>query len=301
MPMISENWANLLLPALKRVFFQGMDERMQSIIPMLFNVQTSTRDNEKTLGVEDINQIPEYKGALEYADWNEGYLKTFTFPEYALAISIERKLYDDAQYNIMNQRALRLGLSFARTRETHAASVFNNAFTAGDYAGTDTKALCATDHPYGVSNATTASNKGTSELSVASVISTYEAMLTTKSPSGGVHNVIPDMLLVPPTLAAKGWEIINSTLKPDTGNNNANFVQGQGMKVVTWNYLTDTNNWFMVDSQLAMMHLHWFNRIQPEFEFDPTGSYNLKSNYRGYARWGYGFDDWRFIYGHAVA
>ena len=300
MPMISENWANLLLPALKRVFFQGMDERMQSVIPMLFNVQTSTRDNEKTLGVEDINQIPEYKGALEYADWNEGYLKTFTFPEYALAISIERKLYDDAQYNIMNQRALRLGLSFARTRETHAASVFNNAFSAS-YLGTDSKALCATDHPYGVGNATTASNKGTSELSVTSVISTYEAMLTTKSPSGGVHNVIPDMLLVPPTLAAKGWEIINSTLKPDTGNNNANFVQGQGMKVVTWNYLTDTNNWFMVDSQLAMMHLHWFNRIQPEFEFDPTGSYNLKSNYRGYARWGYGFDDWRFIYGHEVA
>lgn len=300
MSMISENWANLLLPALKKVFFQGMDERMQSVIPMFFNVQTSNRDSEKTLGVEDINQIPEYKGALEYADWNEGYLKTFDFPEYALAISIERKLYDDAQYNIMNQRALRLGFSFARTRETHAASVFNNAFSTS-YLGTDSKALCATDHPLGKGNATAASNKGTSELSVSSVISTYEAMLTTKSPSGAVHNVIPDTLLVPPTLAAKGWEIINSTLKPDTGNNNANFVQGQGMKVVTWNYLTDTNNWYMVDSQLAMMHLHWFNRVPVEFEFDPTGSYNLKSNYRGYARWGYGFDDWRWIYGHQVA
>jgi len=68
MPMISENWANLLLPALKKGFFQGMDERMQSVIPMFFNVQTSNRDSEKTLGIEDIHQIPEYKGALEYAE-----------------------------------------------------------------------------------------------------------------------------------------------------------------------------------------------------------------------------------------
>lgn len=300
MVMRSENWANLLLPALKKVFFYNMNERMQSVIPLLFNVQTADRDNEKTLGVSGIEEVPEYTGAIEYADYNQQYLKTFEFPEYALGVSVERKLYDDEKYNIMNQQVAQLGFAFARTKEKHGASVFNNAFSTS-YLGTDGKALCATDHPLGSHNATAGSNKGTSELSVASVISTYEAMLTTKNPNGGIHDVIPDTIIVPPTLAAKAYEIVNSTLKPDTANNNANFVQGQGMQVIVWNRLTDTNNWFMLDRQLAMMHLHWFNRVEPEFELRPTSMYDLKAEYRGYARWGYGFDDWRFIYGHAVS
>ena len=56
-------------------------------------------------------------------------------------------------------------------------------------------------------------------------------------------------------------EILESVNKPDTANNNGNYVRSTGISLIVWDYLTDANNWFLVDSTLAGMYLNWFDRV----------------------------------------
>ncbi len=70
--------------------------------------------------------------------------------------------------------------------------------------------------------------------------------------------------------------------------------------MIVWDYLTDANNWFMVDSQMAQLHLNWFDRIPVEFALDPSSSFNLVAKFRGYMRYSLGWNDWRWVFGHAV-
>jgi hypothetical protein len=85
-------------------------------------------------------------------------------------------------------------------------------------------------------------------------------------------------------------------------NNDINFnnLPEYTYNVVGSRYMTDTNNWFMLDSQLAALYLHWYWRVRPEFTSDPASDFNLKLKFRGYMRFIFGWDDWTFVYGHNV-
>ena len=63
------------------------------------------------------------------------------------------------------------------------------------------------------------------------------------------------------------WEIINSKGKVDTANNNRNFHMGR-YKLAIWDRLTDSNNWFMIDSKLAKMFLLWWDRVKDGIKMD---------------------------------
>ena len=78
-------------------------------------------------------------------------------------------------------------------------------------------------------------------------------------------------------------------------------VNVERFRIITSPYLTDTNNWYLIDSRMAGMYLKWYWRVQPEFQQDPTSDYNLAMKYRGYMRFSFGWDSWMWIYGNEVA
>ena len=296
---ISEQWAQLLEPGLRAIFDITRDGlAASSRIPMVFNVTTSSKAQEHDLMEGGLSDWEEYKGAIEYDEDEQGYKTTYTHAEYVKGIKVERKLVDDDQYNIINRRPRKLATSAMRTREKAAASVFNNAFSAS-YTGGDSVALCGS-HPYSPSNASTQSNAGTTALSYAAIVATRKLMRAYKDDRGELVSVNPDTLLVPPELEDTAYEIIQANAKPGTANNDANFVGSLANRVIVWDYLTDANNWFMLDSGLAMMYLNWFDRVPLEFMADPTSDYTLEARFRGYMRYSYGWSDWRFVYGHNV-
>ena len=300
MTAISEQWAQLLEPGLRSIFDitrEGL--AATSRIPQLFNVATSTKAQEHDLGVGGMADWAEYKGTIEYDDLEQGFKTTYTHVEFAKGFAVERKLVDDDLYNIINQRPRALAISAMRKREKDAASVFNNAFSSS-YTGGDAIALCGS-HPYSPSNASTQSNAGSTALSYDAIIATRKLMRAFEDDRGQLVNVMPDTLIVPPGLENTAWEILESINKPDTANNNGNYVRSTGISLIVWDYLTDANNWFLVDSTLAGMYLNWFDRVPLEFAMDPTSDFNLISKWRGYMRYSYGWSDWRFVYGHAVA
>jgi len=297
---ISEQWAYLLDPGLRRIFEIQRDAlAAASVIPQLFNVQTSSKAVEYDLAMGGMRDWPEYKGAIEYDDLEQGYRTSYTHVEFVQGFKVERKLVDDDQYNVISKRPRALALSAMRKREKDAASVFNNAF-AGTHLGADSKDLCATDHPYSPGNASTHGNEGSTALSYQAIVDTRELMRAFVDDRGELVMVNPDTLLIPPELQEEGYSILQTMNKVDITDYHANFVRSQIKNMIVWDYLTDANDWFLIDSQLAKLYLNWFDRVPMEFEMDPTSDFRLEARFRGYMRYSYGWSDWRWVYGHHV-
>lgn len=302
--MISEQWARFVLPLVRKEWYQTMTGVISPVMS-LFGVDGSTSSVEYSQGIGAGGLVPEYNSdndpgnsQIQYDSFNPLYETTFTHKEYAKGIAIERKLWDDDRLGNIKRRAAGLGLEYGQTRATHAASVFVNAFSSS-YLGADGKALCATDHPTRPDDSTSISNKGTTALSYAAVKSTLQAGRRLKNDRQVPFPVFYNTLIVPVELEETAREILGASGKPGTADNDANAIGN--LSVVADPYLTDTNNWFMVDSNQAKLHLLWFNRVMPELLPDPASNFNLVARFAGYMRYSFGWDDPKFVFGHEVA
>lgn len=299
---ISESFAYLLDPGIRRIFEQQREAlAASSVIPLLFNVQASSKAVEYDLGIGGMGDFEEYEGRIEYDDPEQLWRASYTHQEYARGFKVERKLVDDDMYNVINRRPQALAMAAMRTREKHAASVFNNAFSAS-YTGFDGEPLCDNDHDYSPSNGSYQDNYLTLALSYDNVVSARQSMRAFQDDRGELLNMNPDLLLVPPELEATANEIVNTmrgpnSQQPDTANYAANLVQERGIRMVVWDYLTDSNAWFLIDSGLSKMYLNWFDRVPLEIAIDPTGDFHLEARWRAYMRYSYGWSDWRFVIG----
>ena len=298
--MISENWAQLLEPGLRSIFTTTYGSlAASSRIPMLFNVVSSNKAQEHDLGFGTFGNWTEYEGAIEYDKANQGYKTTYTHVEFSRGFTVERKLVDDDQYNIISKMPANLAIGAYRKREIDAASVFNNAFSSS-YTGADSVSLCNDSHPLSPVNSTVVDNAGSTALSYSAVLATRQLMRAYVDDRNQLIPINPNMLIVPPELEDTAIDIVKTVGEPSTADNSVNAVREHGIDYVVWDYLTDSNNWFMVDSGLMKQFLNWFDRVPLEFAMNPTSEYDLEAKYRGYMRYSYGWSDWRWVYGHAV-
>lgn len=303
MAIYSSQFAEALVPNIYRHFDIGYNMR-PSIRQNLFTVLNSSRAWEEFVGVGGVDPTPfeQYKnqGTIGQLDFNKGYATRFTHEEYPADFKVERKFVNDDTAGIINMRAQRVGAGLNQLQESQAADVFNNAFDATNYAGVDAQSLCDGAHPASPSDTgTTTSNSGTSALTKTAVADTRVTMMAYTDDAGNKMGVMPDTLLVPPALEDTAIEIVGSMLDPDSANNTTNPQAGR-FRVVPWHFLTDSNNWFMIDSVGMRLSLFWFNRIPFTVEMDKMRMDQVEIVYPMYARWSLGYTDWRWIYGHNV-
>lgn len=264
----------------------------------LYGIETSNKATEYDLGIGGVGDLNEFDGTIAYDSFKQEYRTSYTHKEWVKGIKIERKLVDDDLYSIINKRPQQLALVTKRTMEKHASSIFNNAFTTSIFTGGDSQALCASGHTY-QSTATTVSNSGSTALSATAVEATRLLMRQFTDETDNLMIAQGDTILVPPNLEETAFEITNASGKLDTGDNNPNFNKGK-YKVIVWDYLTDTNNWFMIDSRMAKMYLKWFQRVGTEFNKDKDFDTYI-AKWSVYTRYSYGFSGWSWIYGSNVA
>jgi hypothetical protein len=313
-PMVSENWAALLTPGLRKVFrtrLRGSEELHKRT--QIFPTDTSQRAYEDFQGVGDLgstgwNQF-EVTGRVPYDAPEIGFKTRLEHREFAKGMSAKRKLMEDNMYpgapipKQISQMAAALGASAALFREKSAAEVFINAFTdtgvdtAGfSLTGADGVGLVSTAHPLSPSNAGTQGNEGTLALTSDNVVETKNRMRNFTDENGDLMAVHPDTLLVPPELEETALKIISGDLDPDSANNTINVNKGR-YNLIVWDYLTDSNAWFMIDSGLKADHLIWLDRVLPQFMGEMNKD-TMIGEWVGYARWSRGWDDWRWIYGN---
>ena len=266
---------------------------MDSPLATLFNVRTSQRSSERTRGVSSI-PLPEPRtegGILTVEPGTLG-LTTYTHGEPSSILALDMNLVEDGEYGILTQDIAAFSESYRYQIAADMASVFNNAFNAS-YKVADGNALCSTARSTGLDNS------ATTALSYASLVNSYESMRLFKDANNLLLRCMPDTLIVPVQLFAEAVQLVNSPLIPGSDNNDVNFLNGR-LTVIADPLLSDSGNWFLVDSLGARMHLNWFWRLMPQFIPASDNDFQSKFRLRGRMRYSYGSDNFTWIYGHNV-
>jgi hypothetical protein len=311
--MISENWPKLLEPGLRSIWQQRLTRReSMGKRHLIFNHLDSEKRFEEVTGI----------GALSDEDWNfhktrrinygsvrPSFSKQWEHLEYAKGMMIERRMIDDNLYagsqlpRSEAAKPVQLADSAFIVREKAAAEVFNLATTASgvapsgfDIAGPDGVALLSNSHPLFPGSSSVQDNLLALGLDAANFSAARQLGRKFTDDNGNIVQCNHNTLIVPIELEDEALTIRESGLLPGTANNDAN-VQRRGMaNIISWDYLTDTNRWFIVDPMLMEEHLIWFERIPLEFKLG-TDFDTYTAKYANYMRYSRGFSDWRWVIG----
>lgn len=303
-PMISGAFGDLLDPRFQKIFFERFTQ-LPDMVPQLYTVVPSNnRNNMMWSEVGAFGDWAAFSGTVNYDSVTQGYDTTLTPVEFASGFQVERRLFDDDQYHIMDMRPNALSTSLVRTRQKHAARIFVNGFSVDTFFYNNTEGVSLfsdshTTNASGVSIAVGFDNKVTSALTATAVAAARIQMVGFRDDRGNRIEVKPDELWYPPDLYGQAREIIESEGQPDSANNNINIHKG-GYTGREWNYLSDANDWFMVDSMLRKDMLFWEDRVGAEFAMAEDLD-SILAKWRGYARYGGAHINWRWALGAQVS
>lgn len=293
------NWPSIVQKDLSLVF-EDQFRQFESMRGAICTTKDATQGTEYDLETGDIGEMSEFaEGSIQFSSPAEGYKKGVEEVQWALGIKATRQLLRNDLYGVLRNRAAALADSVRDKQEVIAAAPFVDGFTSAFTTG-DGLSLFNSAHTNKGGTGSNQSNRGTSAFSPSAVEATRLAMLKFQTNAGSKMAVRMDMLIVPADLEEKAYELIKSSGKVDTANNNRNFHQGKYKLVVWENFLSDVNNWFAADSRLLKRNLIYREWEAPQFfrsgEFD-----TLVSKYAAYFSANISCVDWRQLYGHIVS
>ncbi len=281
-------------PVLTEIFYNQYQRDLgDGGVMSLFAMKKSSKAKETDLQIGGFSDPKLFNGKVSYTDAERGYEIEYDFDEWVNGFQITRKMRDDLQYDSIFASAEELATSFARKRRKDAASVLNNG-ASSSYLGFDGKALIASDHPRSRTDSTSVSNLNTLALTSANLETAVVAHQGLKDDLGEEIVIIPDTLVVGRSLRKTALEITGSPQVPENANNAIN-VQAGNWRVVVDPLITSSTAWWIVDSTLSKRFMKWYDRVMVEF----AGQEDFETmiwKYRGYARYGMGWSDFRHIY-----
>jgi hypothetical protein len=305
-PHSSGNFGDLLDRRITKLFYDEL-EQLPDLVGTVYQIAKSNDAYEVSSETGALDDFSEFTGTVSYGSQNQGYDVRMTPLEFTKGIQIERKLYDDDRHNIWQSRPKELANAANRTRQKDAARLFNNAFSVDTkfYVHSEGVALCSDSHTTtsGASTASGFDNLVTSALSAVSFSAARIQMQGFLDDIGNRYYSMPNELWIPIDLFEVAQEIVKSSGKIDTANNNIN-VHKDAFTIMPsengWNYMTDTNNWFIADSRLRKRFAVWYERVPLEFAMAEELD-TLIAKWRSYMRYGNMYQNWRFILGASVS
>jgi len=291
--------AKELEPGLNALF--GLEyDRYENQHAEIYTTENSDRAFEEEVMLSGFGAAPTKSegSAVNFDEANEAYTARYNHETIALAFSITEEAIEDNLYDRLGARYTRaLARSMAHTKQVKAASVLNNAFTAGAFAGGDGVALCDASHPL-TSGGTFANEPGTAadlnETSLEDALISIAGFVDER----GLKVALRGMkLIIPRQLQFVAERLMVSNLRVGTADNDTNALRSMGMLPQGYavnDFLTDPDAFFiMTDAPRGMIH---FERTalstNMEADFD-TGNMRYKAR----ERYSFGFSDPRCIFG----
>jgi len=306
MPAISltGNFSNLTtLRGIDMVIHHAYDQR-EKIGRGLFNVRESTQyqENTQTVGGVGLMQTKLEGQSINYSSMVEGHKGTFTHVDYALGMRATREMMRDELYGVMEDMAIELAYSANATEETILANHFNNGFSSS-YTGPDGIELFASNHVRedgGTFRNEPSSQADLSKTSLETGLIDFRKVFV--DGAGKRLAIRPKYLLVPPDTQFTASRLLDSSNNPTVAYNGSgdsesavNPINGLGLQMVVWDYLTDTNAWFLL-AEKANHKLIAYTREEFNtdyiYDFD-TKDYKISGQFAQSSGWG----DARGIYG----
>ncbi len=290
----------LLIVGLKRVAlneFEGPPREFEEWC----NVDgSSTKDKETTHKIAGLTGIVPEKaegGATTYDETVEGGTKEWVHKSYGLGVQITHEMQKDEQYGKMNQLMTLLGRAGRNLEEISAASMINNMTnTATAFQGFDALPLVSTAHT-NLKEGANQSNRPSvnTDIGYTAIQNGLIHFRRLKDDSDIPTPIKPSFLIINPEDEFLVDEILLSSQKPFTADNEVNTVGNKGLKKVVSSYLTDDDLWLMLAAK-GLHTLTFMRREATTFDNDTdfdTG--NLK--FKMFNRHSVGFDEWRGSYG----
>jgi phage major head subunit gpT-like protein len=295
--MVTGDFSQLLAPGLNQVFHTAYNEAPQ-LWSQFYNLDSSDRAYEEDLswaGFEPFQNYGELED-IELRGANEGYLTKYVHRKWGLGYQLSQELVDDNLYSgVIDQFPAMLARAARATKETVAASLFNLGFSA--MPGGDGQNLFATAHPFaGAAGGTGANTFSTSRsLSHSALKEAITALKRTRADDNIFSPFTPSILLVPDQLEHRALEILGTDKVPYSADNTTNVLTSQGLNVVSWSYLTDEDNWFLL-APASQTRLRYFERW-PMRQVMKDREENQSMVHLAYERYSFGYSDWRGLWG----
>ena len=282
-----------LLPGLNALFgleYATYGEQHKEI----YDTETSERSFEEETKLSGFSAAPVKNegSAIAYDNAQEAFTARYNHETIALGFSLTEEAIEDNLYDSLSARYTKaLARAMAYTKQTKAASVLNNGFSAGVYAGGDGVALFSTSHPLvsgGVNSNTQSTPADLNETSLEAAVIQIAAWTDER---GLLIAAKPKKLVVPPALQFVATRLLETQLRVGTADNDINAIVNNGSIPEGYtvnNYLTDTNAYFIcTDVPNGMKHFirsPLANSMDGDFD---TGNVRYKSR----ERYSFGFSD----------
>ena len=292
-----------LLPGLNALF--GLEyARYGEEHKEIYETESSERSFEEETKLSGFSAAPVKNegSAIAYDNAQEAWTARFEHQTIALGFSITEEAVEDNLYDSLSARYTKgLARAMAYTKQVKAASVLNNGFSAGQYAGGDGVALFANNHP--LVNGGTNSNIPTTpaDLNETSLEAAVIQIAAWTDERGLLIAARPRKLIVPPSLQFVATRLLETSLRVGTNDNDINALKNNGSipEGYTINhFLTDNNAWFLTtDVPNGMKHfvrMPLANSMDGDFD---TGNVRYKAR----ERYSFGWSDPLGMYGSVGA
>jgi hypothetical protein len=220
--------------------------------------------------------------------------QTFTATVYGAVLSVTDELIRDQSWIGMQDFATAFSQNAMECYESEAARVLNNATTTTYHRGEDGLAICANTHtdPDGTT-LSAFDNYHAYDLTSENLVTVRNAMQRTPGYTSDKHiKMRPNELWVPIELQDNGLKIVASQQVPGSNNNDINGFFG--WKLYVWDFLSDTNRWFITDPVRRRMNARCYVSWPLEIVFDQQWK-QLTRSIGAYCRFVFGVKNSRFI------
>jgi hypothetical protein len=282
-----------LLPGLNALFgleYATYGEQHKEI----YETESSERSFEEETKLSGFSAAPVKSegSAIAYDNAQEAFTARYNHETIALGFSLTEEAIEDNLYDSLSSRYTKaLARAMAYTKQTKAASVLNNGFSAGVYAGGDGVALFSTAHPL-VSGGTNSNTQSTpADLNETSLEAAVIQIAAWTDERGLLIAAKPRKLIVPPALQFVATRLLETQLRTATADNDINAIVNNGSIPEGYtvnNYLTDTNAYFIcTDVPNGMKHF-----VRTPLSTGMDGDFDTGNvRYKSRERYSFGFSD----------
>jgi hypothetical protein len=225
----------------------------------------------------------------------------FTPYTFALGFRITMEMKADDLYGVMQKLTGELGYAAQHQIEVQAHRPLNGAFattggsTGFNPAGYNAEALISTTHA--LVRGGTYANRATVDLDLSqtAIEAAQDSFEGTLNDSGMPTPKKGSVLVIPYQLKWIAKELLDSELKPYTGNNEVNVLGGENLTYICSHYLLDSDSWFLMAPKAQHEIMVWIRQAP---SFDTGDDFDTKdTKASGVFRMASGHTDWRGVFG----
>jgi len=291
-----------LLPGLNALF--GLEyNRYGEEHKEIFETESSERSFEEETKLAGFGAAPVKNegSAITYDNGQEVWTARYNHETIALGFSLTEEAIEDNLYDSLSARytkALARGMSY--TKQTKAAGVLNNGFTAA-YAGGDGVALFSASHPLASGDLNSNIPSTPADLNETSLEAAVIQIAAWTDERGLLIAAKPRKLILPPGLMFVAKRLLDTPNRVGTADNDINAIKSMGVipEGYTVNhFLTDPDAWFLTtDVPNGLKHF-----VRSAMSTGMDGDFDTGNvRYKARERYSFGWSDPLSIYGSAGA